>query len=160
MWRCHESPMQTPSPLLVLWRTNTNNIHNRVYQEWQRSVTFDQSRVWKAMHFTALSSGRCCWSRGICSTWRAVIKYVLIFCLNLGLDIVQQVAKIWQSSDQTAWHYDKSDCNEIFFSSFLFVMWGSEGKLGVDILPANIIMCWKGPPILCLRPRLIRKDRG
>lgn len=30
----------------------------------------------------------------------------------------------------------------------------------VHTSPANIITCWKLEPILCLRPRLSRKDRG
>lgn len=36
--------------------------------------------------------------------------------------------------------------------------WG-KGQTGSS-LPANIIMCWKFPFILCLRPRLSRKDSG
>lgn len=39
--------------------------------------------------------------------------------------------------------------------------WGNDTMRGKTIsVPANIIMCWKFPLILCLLPRLRRKDSG
>lgn len=49
--------------------------------------------------------------------------------------------------------------NKLSFERRISAAWGEMGQTG-SFIPANIIMCWKFPLILCLLPRLRRKERG